>query len=633
MNLIYKRLIYFFILCAVVMSTAGLAAAQTLDSEQSAFLTLINNYRAQNGAGPLRVSVALQNSSTWMSTDMAAKNYFSHTDSLGRDPFVRMAALGYPYAPAGENLAAGYSDAQSTFNQWQTACDADSSGNCTYGHRMNMLNPSYTVMGIGRVFNGNALYRWYWTTDFGGVTDTLLNIGVPAPPPPPTPVPPTADAASPNNGAGSSQTLTVRFSSASGYTNLNTVYVLLNNTLSGSAGCWVYYQLAGNSLYVVNDAGTAAAGSGATPGSATTLQNGECSVDVSRATASGSGNTLTLTLPITLKASFGGVETIYAYAADNGNLNSGWQTLGTWQAPAPYNPAPTTDAVSPSTGAGASQAFTFTYSSGRGYTNLNTVYALINTTLSGTAGCWAYYQPGSNLLYLINDAGTAATGPGVSPGSSAPLQNNQCSIDMSRVTAKGSGNTLSLVLPVTFKAGFGGTQTLFGYAYDNSGLNSGWKTAGTWQSAVTVNPAPTADSATPNSGTGVSPAFTFKYSSQAGYGNINTVYALINSTLSANSACWIYYRPASNTINLINDAANGAVGADAIPGSPVTLRNSQCSVDVSRVSATGAGPTLSLTVPVTFGANVTSTQVLYGFAIDNANLNSGWQVVGNWKRQ
>src|ERR1051326_4072705 len=131
----YSRIVCQFIsLILLVFASRSFSGAQTLDSEQSAFLTLINNYRAQHGAGPLEVSVALQNSSSWMSNDMASKNYFSHTDSLGRDPFTRMAVFGYPYAPAGENIAAGNSSAQSTFVQWQTACDPDGSGNCTFAH-------------------------------------------------------------------------------------------------------------------------------------------------------------------------------------------------------------------------------------------------------------------------------------------------------------------------------------------------------------------------------------------------------------------------------------------------------------------------------------------------------------------
>ena len=170
----------------VFASVSGSLVAQTLDAEQAKFVTLINNYRAQNGAGALQVSVALQNSSQWMSNDMATKNYFSHTDSLGRDPFTRMKAFGYPYSPAGENIAAGNSDAQNTFNQWVNACDPNASGVCTYAHRLNMLNASFKVLGIGRVYNASSSYRWYWTTDFGGVVDQTMNPNAPSDSLPPT---------------------------------------------------------------------------------------------------------------------------------------------------------------------------------------------------------------------------------------------------------------------------------------------------------------------------------------------------------------------------------------------------------------------------------------------------------------
>lgn len=147
----------------------------TLDSDEAAFLTLINNFRAQNGAGALQVSAALQNSSVWMSNDMATNNIADHTDSLGRDPHTRMAAFGYPYSPWGENILGGYSDAQSAFNGWMTACDPDATGKCTYAHRQNMLYAGFKVIGIGRVYNPNSAYRWYWTTDFGGVVDATIN--------------------------------------------------------------------------------------------------------------------------------------------------------------------------------------------------------------------------------------------------------------------------------------------------------------------------------------------------------------------------------------------------------------------------------------------------------------------------
>lgn len=154
----------------------------TLDAEEQAFLTLINNYRQQNGLSPLQASVSLTNAAKWMSADMAAKNYFSHTDSLGRDPFVRMASFGYNYnAYKGENIAAGYSDAANTFNQWKNSA----------GHNANMLNANYKVIGIGRVANTASTYRYYWTTDFGGYVDQVISpTGNPTPTPTPTPTPP-----------------------------------------------------------------------------------------------------------------------------------------------------------------------------------------------------------------------------------------------------------------------------------------------------------------------------------------------------------------------------------------------------------------------------------------------------------
>ena len=80
---------------AASATSSGPAAA--LDGEEQSFLGLINQYRAQNGLGGLSLDGQLNAASKWMSEDMGANNYFSHTDSLGRDPFTRMAAFGYNY--------------------------------------------------------------------------------------------------------------------------------------------------------------------------------------------------------------------------------------------------------------------------------------------------------------------------------------------------------------------------------------------------------------------------------------------------------------------------------------------------------------------------------------------------------
>lgn len=130
-----------------------------LDAEEQAFLRLLNQYRQSRGLVALTVNQQLTAAAVWHSTDMATKNYFSHTDSLGRDPFKRMAAFGYTANTwKGENIAAGYATATAVFEGWKASA----------GHNANMLNPNYRVIGIGRVVKAGSRYTTYWTTDFGG---------------------------------------------------------------------------------------------------------------------------------------------------------------------------------------------------------------------------------------------------------------------------------------------------------------------------------------------------------------------------------------------------------------------------------------------------------------------------------
>ena len=111
-----------------------------------------------------------------MANDLIANNYFSHTDSLGRDPGTRMASFGYPASNGwGENIAAGFNDASDTLNQWINACDANASGTCTYAHRVNMLEPYYKVMGIARAYSPTSTYGWYWVNDFGVAVDATIS--------------------------------------------------------------------------------------------------------------------------------------------------------------------------------------------------------------------------------------------------------------------------------------------------------------------------------------------------------------------------------------------------------------------------------------------------------------------------
>lgn len=146
----------------------------SLDGEEQAFLRLVNDYRAKNGAPALSLDSALTRAATWMANDLAARSGFGHTDSAGRSPWVRMPDCGVA-APGGENLAAGtnYSSAQTALNAWINSPS----------HREVMLDAKFATIGIARVFREGSTYGWYWVTDFG-YGGTPAEAAASAPPPP-----------------------------------------------------------------------------------------------------------------------------------------------------------------------------------------------------------------------------------------------------------------------------------------------------------------------------------------------------------------------------------------------------------------------------------------------------------------
>jgi hypothetical protein len=65
-------------------------------------------------------------------------------------------------------------------------------------------------------------------------------------------------------------------------------------------------------------------------GAAGTLQNTQCVVDLSASSVTGSGNNLALNVAVSFKPAFVGTKSIYMWAQNKFNLNSGYQTRGTW---------------------------------------------------------------------------------------------------------------------------------------------------------------------------------------------------------------------------------------------------------------------------------------------------------------
>jgi hypothetical protein len=439
---------------------------------------------------------------------------------------------------------------------------------------------------------------------------------------------PAANSVAPNSGSGASQSFTLQYSDSAGGTNLQSVWAYFNATLANPAGnsCLLYYNSASNQINLLND--TATVWLSAALGSATTLQNSQCSLHVPTATATPSGNTLTLNVTVTFTPSFVGAKNVYLHAVDVSGANSSWQQLGSWTVASTAG-TPSTVSVTPGSGSGATQTFALEYSDTAGASSLTQVWAYFNATLANPASntCLLYYNTANNQINLLSDNATAWMPATL--GSATTLQNSQCSLNVATATAAPSSNTLTLNVTVTFAPSFVGAKNVYLHALDISGSNSGWQQLGAWTVTASAGTASTV-SVTPSSGSGSSHTFAFQYSDTAGAGNLQQVWGYINASLAnpASNTCLFYYNSASNQINLLNNTANAWLSATL--GVASTLQNSQCSLNMATATVSRSGDVLTLTVTVTFQLAFTGSKNIYLHAVDVSGSNSGWQELGTW---
>ena len=138
-----------------------------LSEDEAALLGLINDYRFHHDLPALRVSPTLTAAARWMSEDAAKRDYFGLIDSLGRNPLQRMAAFGYTPSDTwglwgieqwNEITGAGPRTPEVAFEAWRKFSPI-------------MLSDDFVVAGVGKAYNAQSLYGWYWTVDFGSYDD------------------------------------------------------------------------------------------------------------------------------------------------------------------------------------------------------------------------------------------------------------------------------------------------------------------------------------------------------------------------------------------------------------------------------------------------------------------------------
>lgn len=117
-------------------------------SEAAEILRLVNRQRANSGLAALTLSDKLCELATLKAQDMVANNYFDHNSPTYGTPFEMMKRFGVSYSSAGENIAAGQRTPEEVMNAWMNSS----------GHRANILNASYTELGVGIAVGSKGIY-------------------------------------------------------------------------------------------------------------------------------------------------------------------------------------------------------------------------------------------------------------------------------------------------------------------------------------------------------------------------------------------------------------------------------------------------------------------------------------------
>ena len=125
----------------------------SVDAYEREVVRIVNLERANAGLSPLEYDWQLSRVARYKSEDMQKNKYFSHTSPTYGSPFNMMKSFGISYKTAGENIAKGYQTPSAVVNGWMNS----------KGHRANILNSSFTHIGVGYVASGN-----YWTQMFVG---------------------------------------------------------------------------------------------------------------------------------------------------------------------------------------------------------------------------------------------------------------------------------------------------------------------------------------------------------------------------------------------------------------------------------------------------------------------------------
>ena len=430
---------------------------------------------------------------------------------------------------------------------------------------------------------------------------------------------PSIASVTPNSGTGGSQTFTYQLSDTDGYAAIASSEIVF--TGNDALRCHVLFVRSTGALYLASQdesvwLGPVVAGS---PG---TVQHSYCSINGAASSSQGAGTTVTLNLALTFTNAFSGSRIEIADVYSLNNLHPGNRLVATWTVPGTAA-VPSIASVSPLSGTGSSQTFTYQLSDTDGYA----VIASSEIVFTGNDAlrCHVLFVRSTGALYLASQDESVWLGPVVA-GSPGTVQHSYCSINGAASSSQGAGTTVTLNLALTFTNAFSGSRIEIADVYSLNNLHPGNRQVATWTVPGTAA-VPSIPSVTPSSGRGSSQTFTFQLSDTDGYAAIAS--AEIVFTGNDGLRCHVLFVRSTGALYLAAQDESVWLGP-VVAGSSGTVQHSYCSINGAASSTHGAGSLVTLNLALNFTSAFTGSRIVIADLYSVNSLHPGNAQVGTW---
>ncbi|MGJ5815540.1 beta strand repeat-containing protein [Paludibaculum fermentans] len=435
---------------------------------------------------------------------------------------------------------------------------------------------------------------------------------------------PAASLVTPASGSGSAVKFSVVFSDANGGEDITTAKVIVHTSATDANSCSIRVQRAAGTIELAADSG--AAWSSGVAGGAGALQNSQCQVKLANSSLAVSGSTFTVALDLVFQSAFAGARNVYGMATDGSGGSGSWKQLGTWTVTGEaVNTAPVAASVSPSSGSGAAQVFTFNFTDANGAADVALMRVLINAQQTAVAGCYFAWDRSAGTIWLADDSG-AVWSASARVGTTESASNSQCKVNAAGSSIASSGTGLSMAVSVSFFAGFNGVKSVYANATDAAGVTSASPQLGAYTVAAASTQPTGPLTVEPAAGSGSSQIFTFTFTDPRGAADLTWLRVLIHSQQTAVGGCYAEVDPVGLIAYLYDDAGAG-YGAARL-GTSDTVQNSQCRIAGagSSVSLTGTQATLKLDLQ--FQTGFGGVKSIWANASDQTGFTSGSPQLG-----